>query len=85
MAVETEKGLRVEADVIISNANSPDTLLKFVGREHLPAEYAQRIEEGKPAMSNLVVIFGLDTDLRNEGWNDHERFVPHGYDIDAGY
>jgi phytoene dehydrogenase-like protein len=85
VAVETEKGLRVEADIIISNANSPDTLLKFVGREHLPAEYAQRIEEGKPAMSNLVVYLGLDTDLRKEGWNDHERFVPHGYDIDAGY
>jgi prolycopene isomerase len=85
VAVETEKGLRVEADVIISNANSPDTLLKFVGREHLPAEYAQRIEEGKPAMSNLVVYLGLDTDLRNEGWNDHERFVPRGYDIEAGY
>jgi prolycopene isomerase len=85
VAVETEKGLRVEADVIISNANSPDTLLKFVGREHLPGEYVQRIEEAKPAISNLAVYLGLDTDLRSEGWNDHERFVPRGYDIDAEY
>ena len=85
VAVETEKGLRVEAEVVISNANSPDTLLKFVGREHLPAEYVQRIETGKPATSNLVVYLGLDTDLGKEGWNDHERFLPRGYDIDAAY
>lgn len=85
VAVETEKGLRVEAEFVISNANSPDTLLKFVGREHLPADYIQRLESGKPATSNLVVYLGLDTDLRNEGWHDHERFVPRGYDIDAAY
>jgi len=85
VAVVTEKGLRVEAEVIINNANPSDTLLKFVGREHLPSDYIQRLESGKPATSNLVVYLGLDTDLRNEGWHYHERFVPQGYEIDAAY
>lgn len=85
VAVETEKGLRIEADVIISNANAPDTLLKFIGREHLPAEYVQKVEAGKPSISNLVIYLGLDCDLRAEGWQHHEMFWSDGYDIKADY
>ncbi|MFN8382033.1 MAG: NAD(P)/FAD-dependent oxidoreductase [Anaerolineales bacterium] len=85
VALETEKGLRVEADVIISNANSPDTLLKFVGREHLPADYVREIEEAKPSISNLVLYLGLDRDLQAEGYTDHEIFVQDNYDNNASY
>lgn len=82
VAVETEKGMRVEAEVIISNANAPDTLLKFVGREHLPAEYVQRIESDKPATSNLIVYLGLDCDLREKGWEHHELFEHPSYNVE---
>ncbi len=85
IAVETEKGLRVEADVIISNANSPDTLLKFVGRENLPQQYADQVESAAPSISNFVVYLGLDRNLKSEGWKHHELFVSEGYDIDADY
>ena len=85
VAVETEKGLRVEADVIISNANSPDTLLKFVGREHLPADYVRGIEEAKPSVSNFVLYLGLDRNLRSEGWTNHEVFVAEGYDSNKDF
>ncbi len=85
VAVETEKGLRVETDVVVSNANAPDTLLKFVGRENLPAQYQAQIEAAPPAISNLVVYLGLDRDLKAEGWDHHEIFVSDGYDIDADY
>lgn len=85
VAVETEKGLRVAADAVISNANAPDTLLKFVGREHLPADYAQKVEAAKPSISNLVIYLGLDCDLRAEGWHHHEMFWSDGYDIHADY
>ena len=85
VAVVTEKGLRVEADAIISNANSPDTLLKFVGREHLPADYVRGIEEAKPSISNFVLYLGLDRDLQAEGYTDHEIFVRDDYDSNAAY
>jgi all-trans-retinol 13,14-reductase len=85
VGVETEKGLRVDADVIISNANSPDTLLKFVGREHLPASYVSGIEAGNPSISNFVLYLGLDRDLQAEGWKHHELFVMDSYDSNAGY
>ncbi len=85
VAVETEKGLRVEADVFISNANSPDTLLKFVGRENLPQQYADQIESAAPSISNFVLYLGLDRNLKSEGWKHHELFVSEGYDIDSDY
>lgn len=85
VAVEIEKGLRVEADVFISNANSPDTLLKFVGRENLPQQYADQIESAAPSISNFVLYLGLDRNLKSEGWKHHELFVSEGYDIDADY
>lgn len=85
IAVETEKGLRVAAEVVVSNANVPDTMLKFVGREHLPVKYAQRIEADKPSASNLVVYLGLDSDLQKEGWEHHEVFVHPHYDIAKNY
>ncbi|MCX6066648.1 MAG: NAD(P)/FAD-dependent oxidoreductase [Chloroflexi bacterium] len=85
VAVETEKGLRIEADVIVSNANSPDTLLKFVGREHLPADYVRGIAESKPSISNFVIYLGLDRDLRADGWNHHELFVSDEYDLEGNY
>ncbi len=85
VAVETEKGARVEADVVVSNANAPDTLLKFVGRDHLPAQYQAQIESAQPSLSNLVVYLGLDRDLKAEGWSHHEIFVNQSYQLDEGY
>ena len=85
VAVQTAAGLRVEADVIVSNANPADTMLKFVGKEHLPADYAAKIEGDKPALSNLVLYLGLDRDLAAEGWTDHELFLMDTYDLDADY
>jgi prolycopene isomerase len=87
VAVETEKGLRVEADLIISNANPSDTMLKFVGRENLPEKFASKVEVScsRPALSNLVVYLGLDRDLLSEGWKHHELFLAEGYDLEADY
>jgi len=85
VAVTTEKGLRVEADVVISNANTPDTLLQMVGREHLPANYVQQVEGPRPSMSNLVVYLGLDRDLTAEGWHHHEYYEVNTYDLEDDF
>ena len=80
VAVETEKGLRVESAAVVSNANAPDTLLKFVGRENLPAQYQAKIESEPNSISALTVFLGLDRDLVAEGFDHHELFVYDGYD-----
>ncbi len=86
-AVLTQKGLRAEADLIISNANAPDTMLKFVGREHLPSAYTSQVEDAlaKPALGSVAVYLGLNRDLLAEGWAHHELFIADGYDMEAAY
>jgi len=84
VAVETNKGLRVEADVIVSNA-SPSATVAMTGRDHLDERFLSGVDRDVPAMSNLVVYLGLDRDLVAEGWNHHEFFLSDGYDMDADY
>lgn len=84
VAVETEKGLRVEADVIVSNASIPNTLT-MIGRNNVPPEYVQAAEAATPSLSSVVVFLGLERDLIQEGWNHHELLLNSGYDPDAAY
>ena len=84
VAVETERGLRVEADVVISNA-SPSATVDLAGRDHFDDAYLAGVDRDVPALSNLVVYLGIDRDLAAEGWHHHEYFLADGYDIEADY
>lgn len=87
VAVTTTKGLRVEADLIISNANPNDTMLRFIGPDHLPDGYAESVKEAtdRPALGSLVVYLGLEKDLIAEGWPYHELFLTTTYDLEDDY
>ena len=85
VAVETEKGLRVEADAVISNANAPDTLLKFVGEEMLPSSYQAKIKSDPNSIGSLCVYLGLDQDIAADGFDHHELFINDGYDHEQDY
>ncbi|MEN8234030.1 MAG: NAD(P)/FAD-dependent oxidoreductase [Actinomycetota bacterium] len=84
VAVETERGLRVEADVIVSNA-SPSATVAMAGRDHFDQAFLAGVDGDEPAMSNLVVYLGLDRDLAAEGWDHHEFFLSEGYDPEDDY
>ena len=84
VAVETDRGLRVEADAIVSNA-SPSATVAMIGTEHFDEAFLASVERDVPALSNLVVYLGVDRDLAAEGWNHHEFFLADGYDIEADY
>jgi prolycopene isomerase len=84
VAVQTDRGLRVEADVVVSNA-SPAATVAMVGREHFEEAFLSSVERDVPALSNLVVYLGVDRDLASEGWDFHEFFLADSYDLDAEY
>jgi len=84
VAVETNRGLRVEADVFISNA-SPKATVAMTGSEHFDEEFLAGVDRDVPALSNLVVYLGVDRDLAAEGWDHHEYFLADGYDIEGEY
>jgi len=84
VAVETDRGLRVEAGVVVSNA-SPSATVEMTGRDHLDDQFLAGVDKDVAAMSNLIVYLGLDRDLVAEGWDHHEFFLSDGYDTDADY
>lgn len=83
-AVETDRGLRIEADVFISNA-SPSATIEMIGARHFDDHFVAGVDSDVAALSNLVVYLGLDRDLAAEGWDHHEFFLSDGYDIEADY
>ncbi|NIA24692.1 MAG: FAD-dependent oxidoreductase [Gammaproteobacteria bacterium] len=84
VAVTTERGLTVDADVVISNASPVDTM-RFLGTDVLPDDYVQDRRADVPSLSTLVLYLGLDRDIRAEGWNAHEAFLSETFDTDADY
>jgi len=84
VAVETDRGLRVEADIVISNA-SPSATAAMVDEGSFDESFVTSIDRDVPALSNLVVYLAVDRDLASEGWDYHEFFLSEGYDIEADY
>jgi prolycopene isomerase len=85
LAVTTDQGLRVEADVVVSNASAPTTLVELVGREHLPADYLDRVEKPSPSYTTFSVYLGLDRDVLAEQGLAHELFLNASWDADEAW
>ncbi len=84
VAVSTERGLRIEAGAVISNANPSDTIT-FAGLDAFPEEYVKRVVDPPVSASNLVAYFGIERPPRDLDWSHHEHFVIDTYDLDADY
>ena len=82
VAVQTKDGKEFKCRYVVSNANAPDTFFKMIGREHLPEEYAQRLETMKIGLPAFAVYLGVDHDFSDaflpEG--NHSYFINPGYD-----
>jgi phytoene dehydrogenase-like protein len=83
--VRTNGGGCFNAKYVISNANGPDTYLKLVGPEHLPADFVRMVEETPAGLSVATVYLGVDHDYSEAFGNSHEIMVSTGYDYDATY
>lgn len=85
VAVTTEDGERIEADVFISNASAPVTMLDYVGRERLPADYVERVERPTASYTTFSVYLGLNRDLFGEQGLPHELFLDPSYDPERAW
>jgi prolycopene isomerase len=84
-AVTTHEGLRLEADVFVSNASAPTTMLDLVGRDRLDAEYVDKVERPNPSYTTFSVFLGLDRDVFAELGLAHELFLDPGLDADEAW
>jgi all-trans-retinol 13,14-reductase len=60
VGVELKDGQTHRAKAILSNADTQKTFLELIGREHLPADFAQSIDSLKPSATAFIVFLGLD-------------------------
>jgi phytoene dehydrogenase-like protein len=85
VAVTTGDGQRLEAEVFISNASAPATMLEMVGRGHLPADYAARVADPVPSYTVFNVYLGLNRDVFAEQGLPHELFLAGSYSADESW
>lgn len=82
--VRLRGGEELRAPVVVSNADLKKTLLEMVGREHVSAKTAERIERYTMALPIMSVYLGLDMDLRDRMPNTN--FLVYGdFDLEVLY
>lgn len=82
--VVLEHGQRIEAPLVISNADLGQTALELVGREHFEPRWLARLARLEPSISAFVVYGATSLDLRAAGLA-HETFAFGGLDHEAAY
>jgi phytoene dehydrogenase-like protein len=82
--VELEGGRRVEADVVVSNADARHTFDDLVGREHLAPAFARRLDTLEPSLAACVVYAATTLDV-SELMQTHETFVFPSWDHEQTY
>lgn len=76
---------RVQAPVVVSNADLKKTVFELVGAEHFPKGFCDRIAGFEMALPLFVVYLGLDIPPSALPYGNSNRWVAGGYDFDEEY
>ncbi|HEX2485994.1 MAG TPA: NAD(P)/FAD-dependent oxidoreductase [Myxococcota bacterium] len=82
--VVLEHGQRIEAPLVVSNADLAQTALDLVGREHFGPRWLDRLARLEPSISAFVVYGATTLDLGAAG-HAHETFAFGGLDHEDAY
>jgi len=82
--VVLENGQRIEAPVIVSNADLRQTVDELVGAEHFSARFRRPLARLTPSISAFVTYLATDLDLTGLGAS-HETFVYPSFDHEAAF
>jgi prolycopene isomerase len=79
--VEIASGRRVDAPIVVSNADALHTFQDMIGVEHVPTSFAKRLQRLKPSAS-ACVLYGATTHDVLQYEPAHETFVYKHWDHD---
>ncbi|HEY49278.1 MAG TPA: NAD(P)/FAD-dependent oxidoreductase, partial [Dehalococcoidia bacterium] len=78
--VETQKGKRIRASQVVSNAAARATFLNMVGEGNLPKGFVASLNQLEISLSAFYVYLGVDIDPRAAGIEAPETIVYETYD-----
>ena len=79
-----ENGQRIQAPVVVSNADARQTFEELVGMEHLSGHFVKSLDRMKPSLSAYVAYMATDLDVRKVEAG-HEMFLYRSWDHDETY
>jgi phytoene dehydrogenase-like protein len=85
VGVQLEKGGRVEAPIVISNADLKRTVQELVGEQHFSPATIERVHAFRMTLPLFAVYAGLDVDLATEGLPNTNWWMWGSYDIEGLY
>jgi len=76
---------RIDAPIVVSNADLKRTFAELVGRGHWAPETVERVGSLRMAVPLFCVYVGLDVDLAERGMPNSNHFIWGDYDIEGVY
>jgi all-trans-retinol 13,14-reductase len=86
VGVGTKDGKKFMGRYVISNASAPATLFEMVGKEHLPKDYVEKVENMTVGLSCFQVYMGVDKDYSEYfPGHTHEVMINTAYDQEENF
>lgn len=83
--VQTESGLNIATDCVISAISHTDTVLKLTGKSYFPEDYVNKIERRQPGISSFIIYLGIDHSKLATKLQNHCSFISTTYDAERAY
>ncbi|MCK5121734.1 MAG: NAD(P)/FAD-dependent oxidoreductase [Methylococcales bacterium] len=84
VAAVIANGKRIDAPVVISNADIRQTVFNMIGEQHFTLRYLQKLNKMQHSLSIFAVYIATDLDLVTKGIG-HELFCYADFDHDKNY
>ena len=84
IGVMLENGQRIQAPVVVSNADAHQTFEELIGKEKLPRRFVNAFDRMTPSLSAFVMYLATDLDLRHLDAH-HEMFFYRSWSHDETY
>jgi prolycopene isomerase len=85
VGVETKKGEKFRAPVIVSNAPAPVTFSKLIDASVVDPSYMEQVQNSELSISIIQAYIGVKGTPEEIGFKDHEYFVNAGYDYEESF
>jgi len=85
LGVKLSDGREIRCRRVVSNADPAVTFGRLIGREHLPAKLAKKLDRTTWSMSALSLFLAVDMDVRAAGLDSGNVWFSRSADLDGMY